>query len=573
MSKIDWKGWKRSAINVRKSAASGMKNLVMTDVENLTRSATADTSWGASGTELDEIARATYNREDYPLIMGIVWQRLTSRRWRCVYKGLELLKHLLFYGSARCLDEARDARYHIQALEGFRFIDPRNGKDEGQNVRTKAKEVFELIENPKKLEEEREKSKALKSKIGITPTSGSDYYSGSSDYYSQQTGSRSGAGAGHYGGHGSGDPSSYTYNYDEELDGPRPGSTGADPNAGTQIAISEPEVEEPVQMDDLLGFSDDVVRPSGPTIEYNDDDDDISFNPRALPAPEVLAATQDPLGDLFAPLSITSGAPAVSVSGKGTPNQASSSKSADIFAGLAVSDGALRVSSQANSKSMDPFQAPSSGRGSSEAFGTGAMSHGFEGFDGGATSATSSQGKMPKSTSGKKAIGTTSEEMFAGLVDFGSMKEAPKVSKKVEQDDDVPHVGRLVLASMLFPRSLTVPPAITDFSHGLGSKVVLVGGVGGFCIWARAQGTLVKRLVGREGEDASVGLTADRRERAWWLFDAGFTTRTQVQRAADINKQPFSFKLTAHLAFGGVVWTRSAPPKARARLCFSAAPV
>jgi len=272
---IDWKGLKRSAVKARQSTASSMKNWVMTDIENLTREVTADTTWGASGTQLDEVARASYNRDDYPLIMGVLWQRLTSRRWRCVYKGLELLKHLLLHGTARVLDEARDARYHIQSLEAYRYIDSRTGKDEGQNVRTKAAELYQLIENPKTLEVEREKSRALKSKIGITPVTGPSSYSGMSSDTSAFAGQ------------------AYSYQYDEELDGP-------EEEKSLETAPVPAVPKEPI-VEDLLDLSNEPFvgndrKSTEPIVEFTEDSD--PFAPKALPAPP-LAPPVDSLDGLL----------------------------------------------------------------------------------------------------------------------------------------------------------------------------------------------------------------------------------------------------------------------------------
>lgn len=164
---IDWAKLQRQARKVQASTASALKDLVMTDLENKVRAATADTTWGASGSDLMEMAQGTYNREDYALIMSIVWQRLGSSRWRCVYKSLDVLKFLLMHGSSRCLEEARAAQHHIQSLEHFRCIDPDTHKDEGENVRARAALVVAMIMDPAMLEEEREKSKALRAKIGV----------------------------------------------------------------------------------------------------------------------------------------------------------------------------------------------------------------------------------------------------------------------------------------------------------------------------------------------------------------------------------------------------------------------
>jgi len=164
---VDWNNLKKHALKVRGEAASKLKDFCMTDIENKVRAATSNKSWGASTSELFEIAQATFNNEEYPLIMAIVWQRLNDhgRNWRHVYKALELLRYLIMHGSSRVIDEVQDALYHIRSLQDFRYIDSVTHKDEGANVRMKAKQVIDLVSDERLLQEERQKSKELYLKV------------------------------------------------------------------------------------------------------------------------------------------------------------------------------------------------------------------------------------------------------------------------------------------------------------------------------------------------------------------------------------------------------------------------
>lgn len=138
----------------------------MTDLENKVRAATADTTWGASSADLADMAQGTYMREDYALIMSIIWQRLGSRRWRCVYKALDVLRYLVLHGSSRVLEEARAAIHGIQGLQHYQYVDSVTRRDEGQNVRVRAVQLVQLLQDEELLDEEREKSKELRAKIG-----------------------------------------------------------------------------------------------------------------------------------------------------------------------------------------------------------------------------------------------------------------------------------------------------------------------------------------------------------------------------------------------------------------------
>uniref|UniRef100_A0A7S2ZQV2 ENTH domain-containing protein n=1 Tax=Rhodosorus marinus TaxID=101924 RepID=A0A7S2ZQV2_9RHOD len=281
---IDWIGLKRSAGKLKAKAASGFKDMVMTDVENNVRAATSDTSWGATGAELENIARSTFNREEYPLVMGIVWERLSARKWRNVYKSLDLLKYLCLHGSQRCYDEAKDALPHIQALQGFRYVDSA-GKDEGRNVRERAKQLAELLADPELMEEERQKSKALKAKIGGGVSAGvssDDYrygagpadrgYGGREGYdeYNDSYQNRIEGGDG-YGGYqnnyGYGEDDEYEQRFDDEQPEALPPATSVNP-LDDLLGLGAPEAPPPLpQSDSKVGGSsaldDDFFDPRG----------------------------------------------------------------------------------------------------------------------------------------------------------------------------------------------------------------------------------------------------------------------------------------------------------------------
>lgn len=271
----------------------------MTDLENKVRAACADTTWGASGSDLMQIAQGTYSREDYALIMSVVWQRLGSSRWRCVYKALEVLKYLIMHGSSRCLEDARAAQHHIQTLEHYRFVDPYTHRDEGENVRTRARVVVAMIADQAVLDEEREKDKALRAKLGAGTRAfgGSQGGISSADY---QYGARSGGGGGGgYGGQGPAVHTSYSgggyggggggrdsasgpgySGYDDDTRGgyddePRGAFSALSRDAAAGGAASA-SMEQSV--DDLLGGGGENGGASkGAAAEEVDDDD---FNPR-----------------------------------------------------------------------------------------------------------------------------------------------------------------------------------------------------------------------------------------------------------------------------------------------------
>ena len=120
--------------------------------------ATNNEKWGPKGSQMQEIAEASYSYEHFPLIMEALWERMNDagKFWRHVYKSLLLLEYLLRLGDENCIREARVKIIEIQTLREFQHIDD-EGKDQGANVRQKAKHISELLHDEQRLRAEREK--------------------------------------------------------------------------------------------------------------------------------------------------------------------------------------------------------------------------------------------------------------------------------------------------------------------------------------------------------------------------------------------------------------------------------
>ena len=65
-----------------------------TELEKKIAEACSNKPWGASSTMLAEIAQATYDYQEYPVVMQNVWKRVneSGKNWRIVYKALTLLE-------------------------------------------------------------------------------------------------------------------------------------------------------------------------------------------------------------------------------------------------------------------------------------------------------------------------------------------------------------------------------------------------------------------------------------------------------------------------------------------------
>jgi hypothetical protein len=75
-----------------------------TEAEQLVREATNEEPWGPTGPLMQQVSQGTFQHDQYPEIMGMLWKRmLVDNRncWRRVYKSLILLEHLLKHGAER----------------------------------------------------------------------------------------------------------------------------------------------------------------------------------------------------------------------------------------------------------------------------------------------------------------------------------------------------------------------------------------------------------------------------------------------------------------------------------------
>ncbi|CAO2649730.1 Nn.00g010220.m01.CDS01 [Neocucurbitaria sp. VM-36] len=148
------------------------QNAVMnyTEMEAKVREATNNEPWGqgASSTSLQEIANGTFNYQLLNEIMPMIYKRFTeksSEEWRQIYKALQLLEFLIKNGSERVIDDARSHVSLLKMLRQFHFID-QNGKDQGINVRNRAKELAELLSDVDRIRTERKKARANRNKFG-----------------------------------------------------------------------------------------------------------------------------------------------------------------------------------------------------------------------------------------------------------------------------------------------------------------------------------------------------------------------------------------------------------------------
>lgn len=137
----------------------------------------------------------------------MIYKRFTEKaaeEWRQIYKALQLLEFLIKNGSERVIDDARSHLTLLKMLRQFHFIDA-NGKDQGVNVRNRAKELAELLSDVDRIRAERKKARSTRNKYtGVEGGAGLGGGMSSSSRYggfgSEEAGSGGGGGYGGYSG-------------------------------------------------------------------------------------------------------------------------------------------------------------------------------------------------------------------------------------------------------------------------------------------------------------------------------------------------------------------------------------
>ena len=141
-----------------------MGSLVYSTLRNRGRNTQLVRNWH------DYTNRSTHFNE----IMSMIYRRFTEKsaeEWRQIYKALQLLEYLVKHGSERVIDDARAHLSTIKMLRNFHYIDEKM-KDQGINVRNRAKELSELLGDSEAIRNERRKAKANTKKFGAVSSDG-----------------------------------------------------------------------------------------------------------------------------------------------------------------------------------------------------------------------------------------------------------------------------------------------------------------------------------------------------------------------------------------------------------------
>ncbi|EUC63378.1 ENTH domain protein [Rhizoctonia solani AG-3 Rhs1AP] len=285
-----------------KSMYNQAKNMVLnvSEMEAKVRDATNDDPWGASSTLMQEIAQGTFNFQHFNEIMPCIYSRFMEKeasQWRQIYKALQLLEYLIKHGSERVIDDARSHISMIKMLRNFHYIDDK-AKDQGINVRNRAKVIAELLSDVEKIRLERRKAKANRNKYTGTGSDGLSFSSGGGRYggfgnegsgygggggeggsnYDRDYSSGAGGSSSYSGGRSSREPQYDEYDAGDWEDTPRR-STTTTPSRSTSLNTTTnrasatptpaaPPPKAPAPAVNLLDFGDDepASAPAAPTL-------------------------------------------------------------------------------------------------------------------------------------------------------------------------------------------------------------------------------------------------------------------------------------------------------------------
>ncbi|ORZ25383.1 hypothetical protein BCR42DRAFT_363548, partial [Absidia repens] len=151
-----------------KGVVRSLKNFTkgFSDIQIKVREATSNDAWGPSGTLMNEIAQMTYNQQDFIEVMDMIDKRLNDKgkNWKHVFKALLLLDYCLHVGSENVVLYAKENAYVVKTLKEFQHVEE-NGKDVGANVRQKAKDIANLLQDDNRLREERRQRQQMRDRM------------------------------------------------------------------------------------------------------------------------------------------------------------------------------------------------------------------------------------------------------------------------------------------------------------------------------------------------------------------------------------------------------------------------
>lgn len=119
---------------------------------------------------MNELSQLTYEQQSFIEIMEVMDKRLNDRgaQWRHVFKSLVLLDYMLHAGSENVVLYFQENIYIIKTLREFVYVSD-EGRDEGSNVRQKAKEITALLMDDARIREQRKARSNMRDRMSGNP--------------------------------------------------------------------------------------------------------------------------------------------------------------------------------------------------------------------------------------------------------------------------------------------------------------------------------------------------------------------------------------------------------------------
>jgi len=173
-----------------KGILRSVKNVALqySDIEVKVREATSNDKWGASSSQMAEIARATNDYESYPLLFAMLWKRLNDQEhYLHVQKALLLVDYLLRNGSERFVTDAKRRKSDLLRLQEYRSYNA-DGEDVAKNCRNKAAQLYAVLDSDQRIKDERTKAERIRDvKYSGAGSSGGGGGGGGGGYVEQQS--------------------------------------------------------------------------------------------------------------------------------------------------------------------------------------------------------------------------------------------------------------------------------------------------------------------------------------------------------------------------------------------------
>ena len=153
--------------------------------------------------------------------------QVKPKEWKRIAKAVHVMDYLVKNGAPRVIQDIKDDLYKIRQFKDFAYKEKGSPIEQGMELRDKANGLCELVNEPGKLQYEREFAKQTREKFMGISSSGSTV---NQNVNVKSAGPASGSEAGNkYGGFGSEDIAKFGYNNEEKF------GTGAyDPYTKTQ---------------------------------------------------------------------------------------------------------------------------------------------------------------------------------------------------------------------------------------------------------------------------------------------------------------------------------------------------